>query len=158
MKPTSQGTKTDKDDFDVATLIANASVKDHLQTSQHIAARRLMAFDGEVYPKDGCAITASVLLQDAGLDIPDTYQAIALGCWLIAHGWEQIPIGEQEPGDIGSTCGKAPQHGIDHVYLVLKKVNEDEMVIADNQRPEPHFRWASGKGGKSPTKFFLRAP
>jgi hypothetical protein len=32
------------------------------------------------------------------------------------------------------------------------------MVIADNQATEPHFRYASGQGGKSPTKFFLRAP
>jgi len=31
------------------------------------------------------------------------------------------------------------------------------MVIADNQQPAPHFRYASGNGGKSPTKFFLRA-
>jgi hypothetical protein len=32
------------------------------------------------------------------------------------------------------------------------------MVIADNQDTVPHFRYASGKGGKSPTRFFLRAP
>jgi len=48
-------------------------------------------------------------------------------------------------------------HGTDHVYVVLGDLNADEMVVADNQEPAPHFRFASGKG-KSPTTYFLRAP
>lgn len=157
MKPVEK-TKADNTHFDVGALIANASNKDRLQAAQHAAAHRLFVFDGEIYPSDGCAITASVLLQEAGLVVPDTFQAIALGRWLLAHDWQEIPVGKQQAGDIGSTCGDAPHHGVDHVYVVLREVNDDEMVVADNQRPEPHFRWASGKGGKSPTKFFLRAP
>jgi hypothetical protein len=31
----------------------------------------------------------------------------------------------------------------------LKVLNFDEMVIADNQALAPHFRYASGLGGKS---------
>jgi hypothetical protein len=54
---------------------------------------------------------------------------------------------------VGSTCGSVPHHGTDHIYLVLKFVNSDEMVVADNQAEAPHFRWASGKG-KSPTTSF----
>jgi hypothetical protein len=57
---------------------------------------------------------------------------------------------------LGSTCGTEAHHGFDHIYLVLKKLNDDEMVIADNQSTQPHFRFASGQG-KTPTKFFLRA-
>lgn len=142
----------------LATMIAIGSDKDRLQNAQHVAARKLLKFDGEIYPSDGCAITLSVLLQQAGIAIPDTFQAIALGNLLKKLGWQVIPVGQQQAGDVGSTCGAHAQHGVDHVYLVLRSVNADEMVIADNQRPEAHFRWASGKGGKSPTRFFLRAP
>lgn len=139
-------------------LIAIGSDKNQLQNAQHAAARKLLKFDGEIYPSDGCAITLSTLLQEAGIEVPDTYQAIVLGRLLEKIGWTRVPIGQQKVGDVGSTCGPTPHHGVDHIYLVLRPVNADEMVIADNQRTEPHFRWASGKGGKSPTKFFLRAP
>jgi hypothetical protein len=117
----------------------------------------LLDYDGEIYPKDGCAITLSVLLQDAGIAVKDTYQAFALGNLLKARKWDVISIGEQRIGDVGSTCGATPVHGRDHIYLVLDVLNSDEMVIADNQQTKPHFRFVSGKGGKTPTKFFLRA-
>jgi predicted chitinase/pimeloyl-ACP methyl ester carboxylesterase len=142
----------------IAKLIAISSNSSQLQEAQAEAARLLLAYDGEQYPSDGCAITLSVLLQQAGIDVADTYQAIVLGNVLKQRGWTQVPIGSQQAGDVGSTCGPTPHHGTDHIYLVLRAVNEDEMVIADNQATEPHFRYASGQGGKSPTKFFLRAP
>lgn len=98
-------------------------------------------------------------LQNAGIAVPDTYQAITLGNTLKSkRNWQVIPIGQQRSGDVGSTCGAEPNHGSDHIYLVLKTLNDDEMVIADNQASRPHFRYASGIGGKTPTKFFLRAP
>jgi hypothetical protein len=125
--------------------------------AQHVAAVRLLKYDGEIYPSDGCAITLSVLLQEAGIVVADTYRAFDLGNLLADNrGWQFVPVGQQMPGDLGSTCGSAPHHGTDHIYLVLKLVNSDEMVVADNQAEAPHFRWASGKG-KSPTTFFLRA-
>lgn len=142
----------------IAGLVATASDAAQLQAAQHIAAKRLLDFDGEVYPSDGCAITLSVLLQQAGIGVQDTFQALALGNVLKSQRrWQVIPLGQQQTGDVGSTCGTVPHHGYDHIYLVLKVLNSDEMVIADNQQHEPHFRWASGKGGKTPTKFFLRA-
>jgi len=147
-----------KDRDCIAGLIANASVPDQLQQAQHIAAKRLLDFDGEVYPADGCAITLSVLLQQAGIVVADVFQAITLGKVLSKRGWKRVELGQQKAGDVGSTCGATADHGRDHIYLVLKPVNADEMVIADNQQPQPHFRWVSGKGGKTPTKFFLRAP
>lgn len=140
-------------------LVQRASDVNQLVAAQHVAADRLLKFDGEVYPSDGCAITLSVLLQDSGILVNDTFQALALGNLLRSkRNWAVIPVGEQKEGDVGSTCGTEPHHGFDHIYLVLKVLNPDEMVIADNQEPKPHFRFASGTGGRTPTKFFLRAP
>lgn len=142
----------------IAALLKLASDGSQLVAAQRVAAKRLLDFDGEIFPSDGCAITLSVILQDAGIAVADTYRAFDLGTLLKKRGWQVIAVGKQQPGDVGSTCGPAPHHGTDHIYLVLKIVNADEMVIADNQAEAPHFRWASGKGGKTPTTFFLRAP
>jgi hypothetical protein len=133
-----------------------ASNAGQLQHAQHVAARKLLAYDGEIYPRDGCAITLSCILQESGVDVKDTYQALALGNVLRKRGWKVVPVGQQTAGDVGSTCGPTASHGQDHIYLVLQVLNQDEMVIADNQAAAPHFRYASGYGGKTPTKFFLR--
>jgi chitosanase len=137
-------------------LVALGSDPRTLRAAQAIAAQRLLAFDREVFPHDGCAITLSVLMQQAGIEVPDTFPAIELGQELLRRGWKKILVGEQQRGDVGSTCGTVAHHGTDHIYLVLRDVNDDEMVIADNQASSPHFRFASGQG-KSPTTFFLRA-
>jgi len=143
----------------IPDLLKLASDPNQLVAAQQVAAKRLLDFDGEIFPSDGCAITLSVLLQEVGIAVPDIFQAIKLGEVLkVKRRWQIIPIGQQMPGDVGSTCGSTPHHGTDHIYLVLKLINSDEMVVADNQAQAPHFRWASGKGGKSPTTFFLRAP
>jgi hypothetical protein len=141
----------------IPDLIRIASDAAQLVAAQQDAAQRLLDFDGEVFPHDGCAITLSVLLQNAGIDVEDTFQALALGNLLKSkRGWQVIANGSQLAGDIGSTCGPVANHGFDHIYLVLKILNQDEMVIADNQESRPHFRFVSGQG-KTPTKFFLRA-
>lgn len=145
---------SDKDLIPAAINLA----RNNLQHVQHDAAAELLAFDGEKYPSDGCAITLSTLLREAGMDVPATYQALALGSVLKKRGWVVVPVGQQQAGDVGSTCGPTPHHGTDHIYFVLQPLNHDEMVIADNQSSRPHFRWASGQGGKTPTRFFLRAP
>ena len=141
----------------IEALINVAADPAQLVAAQHDAAARLLKATGIPYPHDGCAITLSVLLQDAGIDVSDTYQALALGKVLKERGWDVIPVGSQRAGDVGSTCGPDPKPGYDHIYLVLKALSPDEMVIADNQAQNPHFRFASGQG-KTPTKFFLRAP
>ncbi len=137
-------------------MVSIASDRNRLQAAQSIAAQRLLQYDGEKYPSDGCAITLSVLLQEAGIGVKDTFGALALVDLLKQRGWQKIAVGSQQKGDIGTTCEDVPHHGTDHVYLVLQTLNLDEMVIADNQQPLPHFRFASGKG-RSPTTFFLRA-
>lgn len=147
---------SDRDRIDgLVKLGSDAAALAH---AERAAAKKLLAFDGEVYPADGCAITQSCLLQAAGIAIPDTYQALAFGNLLEKRGWARIAVGAQKGGDIGSTCKARADHGNDHVYLVLRIVNDDEMVIADNQASQPHFRTASGNGGKTPTTHFLRAP
>ena len=145
---------TDKDH--IKQLIQEASSVGQLQCVQGRAADKLLMYDGEKYPSDGCAITLSVLLQDAGIDVPDTFTAIELGKALSDRGWQIIPPGRQKAGDIDSTCGSTPQHGSDHIYLVLSQLDDDEMIIVDNQWPTPHLRFVSGQD-KTPTTFFLRA-
>ena len=141
----------------ISTLLTIASDPQTLQGAQAIAAQRLLGYDGEKYPQDGCAITLSVLLQEAGAKVPDTYMAIDMCETLQSRGWTKIPVGSQQKGDVGSTCGAVAHHGTDHIYVVLRDLgNGDEMVVADNQEPVPHFRFASGKG-KSATTYFLRA-
>jgi hypothetical protein len=143
----------------IAALLQLAGNTDQLVAAQQVAAKRLLDYDGEKYPTDGCAITLSVLLQEAGIAVADTYLAFDLGNTLKNNrSWQVVAVGQQQAGDVGSTCGSTPHHGTDHIYFVLQLVNTDEMVVADNQAEAPHFRWASGKGGKSPTTFFLRAP
>ncbi len=142
----------------INSLIAVAANAATLDIVQRRAAQKLLAYDGEIYPHDGCAITLSLLLQESGINVTDIYQAISLTRELRdTRKWKVIPVGSQLPGDIGTTCGETPNHGYDHIYVVLKKLNDDEMLIADNQSTQPHFRWASGNGGKTPTKYFLRA-
>lgn len=139
-------------------LLALAANPNTLEAAQKEAALELYRFDGEKYPADGCAITQSTLLRQAGIDVPFTFQALALDKLLQSRGWLKIPVGQQKAGDLGSTCVAYPRHGSDHIYLVLHDMNGDEMIIADNQATAPHLRAASGAGGKTPTTHFLRAP
>ncbi|MBB6370442.1 hypothetical protein [Chryseobacterium shigense] len=129
-----------------------------LKDIQNRAAKKLLVYDGDKYPTNGCAITLSLILQDAGIPVKDIYMAIELTNILRKkRNWGVIPNGSQQSGDIGTTCGTIPNHGYDHIYLVVERKGNDEMVIVDNQKNEPHTRFASGKGGKTPTKYFLRA-
>jgi hypothetical protein len=148
---------SDKDH--IKTLLEQGTNAALLQISQMKAAQLLLAYDGEKYPQDGCAITLSVLMQAAGIDVPNTYTAIEVGRRLRdKRGWEVIAPGNQQPGDVGSTCGEQPNHGVDHIYLLVKNVSPDEMLVADNQRSYAHTRSVSGvPDGKSKTQFFLRA-
>ncbi|HDT6047477.1 TPA: hypothetical protein QHC14_005520, partial [Raoultella planticola] len=123
---------------------------------QEVAASELFKLTHESWPHDGCALNLANLLQEGGIAVPDITQALALGNYLHdERKWEKIPVGQQQAGDVGSTCGPTAHHGYDHIYLVLERQDSDKMVIVDNQKPQPHERLASGKG-KTPTKFFLR--
>jgi hypothetical protein len=143
----------------ISALLQIASAAPCLAFTQYLASQKLFDFARIVFPKSGCAIMLSLLLREAGISVTDIYQAIGLGKALKAdRKWSVIPVGEQRSGDIGLTCGEQPNHGADHIYLVLSVLSSDKMVIVDNQALMPHFRFASGKGGTTPTRRFLRAP
>jgi hypothetical protein len=88
-------------------LVALGTNPQSLRAAQAIAAQRLLAFDREVFPHDGCAITLSVLMQQAGIEVSDTFPAIQLGQALQRRGWKKIPVGEQQKGDVGSTLARS---------------------------------------------------
>ncbi len=113
-----------------------------------------------IFPSNGCAVHLSALLQQAGIDVPMTAGAGKLAARMEARGWLRMPVGQQQPGDIGVCFDN--DHGMpgsDHVYLVVARVDDDEMLIADNQRTvdAPHQRFATGKD-ETQTEYFLRAP
>ncbi|WP_237153458.1 hypothetical protein [Oryzibacter oryziterrae] len=145
----------------IAKLIELGDDLASLKHAQEIAAQALKAAGEPPFPKNGCAATLSALLKLAGIDVPMTLGAgklaHILGGQISSRGWAHIPVGEQQPGDVGVTFDFGGVPGADHVYLVLHTVTTDHMIIADNQAPEPHLRYASGKGGKTPTDYFLRA-
>ena len=141
----------------IPKLLEVANDPDSYRDVQRESADELLSLAEEQWPHDGCAINLSNLLQAAKIPVPNILEALKLGLHLRDHrGWQVIPNGQQQPGDVGSTCGTTPNHGFDHIYLLLQRVDADEMVIADNQSSKPHTRFVSGKG-KTPTKFFLRA-
>lgn len=114
------------------------------------------------FPKNACAATLSALLCMAGIDVKMTLGAGRLaerlgGSSGESRHWIRILIGEQKAGDVGVTFdedGEIP--GADHIYLVVERIDADEMIVADNQDGGKHRRYAKGRG-KTPTEYFLRA-
>lgn len=132
----------------IPTLISEGRSPEGLQKARHQAARWL-----DNYPRNGCAVHLSALLQQAGINVKQTRGAGKLARIIERRGWKRVPVGQQAPGDIGVTFDNDPTpSGADHVYLVIETRGDDEMMIADNQRPSdaPHRRFASGKV-KTPT-------
>jgi hypothetical protein len=137
----------------IPELIRQGSTENGLKEARMRAARVLHG-----YPRNGCAVHLSALLQQAGIDVTMTRGAGKLARMIERRGWRRVRVGEQAPGDIGVTYDNDPTPpGADHVYVVIEARGPDEMMIADNQRREdaPHRRFASGKG-KTPTEYFLR--
>jgi len=150
---------TGKDGDHIQQLIANGSSASSLAQAQETAAAALPSF-----PHNGCAANLSALLIQSDIPVPMTLGAQALANVLKGRGWDRIDIGNQAPGDVGVTLDETPPPGADHIYLVIKPIDNDEMVIADNQETTPHNRCASGKRatgedhGTTATEYFLRAP
>lgn len=138
----------------VAALIVQGSTADGLER-----ARKTAAAAWHDYPHDGCAAHLSALLQQAGIGVPMTLGAGALARVLAQRGWARIARGNQIAGDVGVCYDLDPTPaGADHIYLVVQRIDSDQMLVADNQRQTdaPHIRFASGHG-KTPTEYFLRA-
>jgi hypothetical protein len=145
----------------IQKLLEIAASPEGLHRAQKIANDALVAANLPPFPKNACAATLSSLLQLAGINVPMTLGAGKLAH--ILHGpihsrnWIAIPVGSQQAGDVGVTFDDNNIPGADHVYLVVKVVTTDEMIIADNQATELHKRAASGAGGRTPTEYFVRA-
>jgi hypothetical protein len=150
----SKGEENMSDKAKIAELIKQGSSAAGLKAARIKAKKNWAA-----YPSDGCAYHLSALMQGAGIDIPTEGSAGKLAAKIKARGWSVVPVGKQQPGDIGVTYDRDPTPpGADHIYLVIETKGADEMIIADNQRKTDatHNRFASGKG-RTPTEYFLRA-
>lgn len=151
--------KTGKDSDNVEELVANGGDAATLTQAQATAKAALPGF-----PHNGCAANLSALLRQSGIPVPMTVGAGALADVLKVRGWLRVDVGSQVPGDVGVTFDNTDPPGADHIYLVVRPINNDEMVIADNQKTIPHNRCASGRlasgedHGTTATEYFLRAP
>lgn len=146
----------------IEKLIQLGKTPDEIMAARAVAAQKMGITNHGASLPNGCAATLCALLQKAGIPIGVIPLAgrfvTALAGPFNSRNWDHIPVGAQQPGDIGVTYDLDPTpHGADHVYLVLKNIDGDKMLIADNQDREPHYRLASG-GKKTPTDYFLRAP
>lgn len=150
----------------IARLLEIAQSPDEYADVQHEAAT-VLADCGVEWPHNGCAANLSTLLRRAGIDVEATVGAgrlaHLLGGAIGSRRWIHVPVGLQQPGDVGVTFDRGPPDGADHVYLVVARHDADLMTIADNQSPTLHRRRAGGgavpgEGGKTPTDYFLRVP
>ncbi len=152
--------KAQPDGYYIPKLIMIGSTPASIKKVQAKAAKA-MADIGYKYPTKSCAATLSAFLQEAGIGVPMTYGAGKLASRLRNdRDWDRIDLGDQQPGDVGVTYDNDTSiPGADHIYLVIEAVDEDLMMIVDNQaQGKTHTRYVSGKGGKTPTEYFLRAP
>jgi len=137
----------------IPDLISQGSTADGLATARRTAAAALTG-----YPHNGCAAHLSALLRQASIDVSMTLSAGMLAHRFEQRGWTRIAVHQQQAGDVGVCFDNTDPPGADHIYLVVRRIDDDLMDIADNQNPvdEPHRRYASGKG-KTATQYFLRA-
>jgi hypothetical protein len=139
----------------IPTLIDLGSERETIAQA-HAKAAEYMKGSGYTFPTKSCAATLSAFLQMSGIQVQTERGAEALATKLKKRGWARIEVGAQKAGDVGVTISKLPPKGADHIYLVVQVHNSDRMTIADNQAPDPHERFASGRG-KTRTEYFLRA-
>lgn len=158
--PVTAAGQTSGDGAFIAKLIQTGSSPDGLAEAQKMAAKALADAGQPAFPHNACAATLSALLQLAGINVPMTLGAgklaNRLGGASGSRGWSRVEVGAQRAGDVGVTYDEGGNPGADHIYLVLQAIDADQMLIADNQDPAPHTRFASGHG-KTPTEYFLRA-
>lgn len=143
----------------IPTLIKIGSDPASIEEVQALAAKTMSSIHIK-YPKKSCAATLSHFLRKAGIGVPITTGAQNLADRIhFNRGWAKVKVGKQQAGDVGVCFSLADDvPGADHIYLVVDAVDNDLMVIADNQfQGATHSRYASGKGGKTPTEYFLRA-
>lgn len=146
----------DKDCVDA--LIALGTDPSSIRQIQDLAAKEMKRAGLGYTLHNACAATLSEFLNAAGINVPITLGAGRLAARMHNdRGWVRIGLGEQRAGDVAVTFDLTTPPGADHVFLVVERIDADEMIIADNQAPTRHTRFASGHG-KIPVEYFLRAP
>ncbi|CDX38874.1 hypothetical protein MPLSOD_340076 [Mesorhizobium sp. SOD10] len=143
----------------VEKLINLGSDAGSCQVIRQKASQAMVRIYGKPTLHNACACTLSLFLQSAGYPLAKiVYGAGALAQYLRQHGWQKVDVGNQQAGDVG-VCRDDDKTtaGADHIFLVVKRADADQMLIADNQESfSPHPRFASGKGHKTPVDYFLR--
>ena len=143
----------------ISRLIELGSNPTSCERLREKARQAMVRIYGKPTFKNACAATLSIFLQEAGVKIPIEYGAGRLAKMLRDRGWERIDVGDQEAGDVAVTEDNGPPSGADHIFLVVERLGSDKMMIADNQTSDcPHTRYASGRDGRTPCEYFLRAP
>lgn len=135
-----------------------ATLRASLTAARSAAASYLEIPASMVSIPDGCAVTLANLLNDVGIPVPMSAKARKLVNYLQSfdgRGWIPVQVGLQQPGDVGVTLDKDDPPGPDHVYLVVSRLDDDAMMVADNQATDFHRRLASG-GEHTRTAYFLR--
>jgi hypothetical protein len=136
----------------VPRLIQLGDDVESLHKVQDIAARSMKAAGYGYTLHNACAATLSAFINEAGITVVTTLGAGRLAKRLSdERDWERVSVGNQQAGDVCVALNDV------HIFLVVAAKGTDEMIIADNQAPTPHTRFASGKG-KTPAAYFLRAP
>ena len=142
----------------IPQLIALGSNTTSIQHIQDLAAKEMQKAGLGYTLHNACAATLSEFLIASGIGVPVTLGAGNLARRLKEdRQWTPVDVGKQQAGDVAVTKDLTAPAGADHIFLVVKRVDADEMVIADNQDPGPHQRFASGHH-KTPVQYFLRAP
>jgi hypothetical protein len=143
----------------IQKLVQIGSDKESCDEIRAKAFKAMAQIYGKPTARNACACTLSMFLKAAGIQMEIIFGAGKLARFLEKNRlWERVKIGQQRPGDVGVTLDETSPFGADHIFLVVERIDDDKMLIADNQSAHsPHERYASGKGGKTPVDYFLRA-
>ncbi|MBY5399485.1 hypothetical protein HFN01_32300 [Rhizobium leguminosarum] len=138
-------------------LVALAEGKG-LRKARKVAAEALGISPGKTSITNGCALTLSHMLQQAGANIPLIDNSGRLAKHLEKdRNWKRVAVGDHQRGDVGVTYDNGGVDGADHIFLVLEVLGNDEVLTADNQDVEPHPRSLKEVGTYTETEYFLRA-
>jgi muramidase (phage lysozyme) len=144
----------------VTKLVENASDPNWCEKVRERGRKAMIRIYGRETSKNACAATLCCFLNAGGIDVPMEYGAGKLARYLEkTRDWTRVKVGDQRAGDVAVCYDKDKRTpGADHIFLVVKRIDQDEMLIADNQTDfSPHTRFASGRR-QTAVEYFLRAP
>ncbi|MDH7808847.1 MULTISPECIES: hypothetical protein [unclassified Rhizobium] len=129
-----------------------------LGKARKVAAEALGTSPSKKSITNGCALTLSHMLHQAGADIPLIDNSGQLAKYLEENrDWKRVAVGSHRRGDVGVTYDTGGVDGADHIFLILGVLGNDEVLTADNQDVEPHPRSLKNVGTYTETEYFLRA-